>query len=244
MAGDLHFHDVLHKQSVHRYVNPCQMPEFGSPIEHLIRTEIVAPESLITPQDRDLSGYDLWSDLVLKREFARRFDARLPMQVPCGRYICKPVIGQLQKLVESRRPVPYFCLAMVVAVGVHKGKSVPWYWKYPGDRDDDFCRDCRNAGIHPDHMNLGCGFIAGGLHVVVREVRQGNRSFRHVSSVTALADLIPEAIWPSEAGKPAVKRREAPAAKLAVAAAVSLHVDEAGRERHGTSRGNEPPRTP
>ena len=90
------------------------------------RTKKVPPESLITPEDRDVRGYDLWGDLVVTRESARPFEDRVPMQVTAGRYVCKPVIGQLQKLFEARGPTPYFCLVMVVAVGPHKGKIVPW----------------------------------------------------------------------------------------------------------------------
>lgn len=208
----------------------------------------IPPETLIAAQDRDLSGYDLWSDLLLKREFARPFEGRLPMQVPGGRFICKPIIAQLQKVAEAKGLIPYFCLAMVVAVGPHKGKIVPWYWRYPGDRDDDFWRDCRNAGIHPDHMDLGCGFTGGGLHVVVRDVQRGKYSFRQVSSVTKLTGLFPEEIWPSEADKPSVKQRAALAAAraAAVAAAASLNAAGAGHEQHGASRvnANVPPAAP
>ena len=196
------------------------------------RPKKTPPESLITPEDRDVREYDLWENLVLKREFARPFEGRLPMQVPAGCYVCKPVIGQLQKVPEARGPIPYYCLAMVVAVGRHKGKIIPWYWPYPGKEHDDFWLDCQAAGVDPDHMDLGCGFAAGGLHVVVREVQEGKHSYRKVSSVTKLASLIPEAIWPTVADKPSVRAARTQAMRGAVAAAASLNADGAAHEQH------------
>jgi hypothetical protein len=188
------------------------------------RPKKVPPESLITPEDRDVRGYDLWDDLVVTREFARPFGDRVPMQVTAGRYVCKPVIGQLQKVLEARGLIPYYLLVMVVTAGPHKGKIVPWYWPYPGKGDDDFWRDCRAAGIDLDHMDPGCGFAGGGLHVVVREVRKGKEWCCEVSSVTKLASIIPEAIWPTEADKPSVRwaQKRVPATRSAVAAAASL----------------------
>ena len=198
------------------------------------RPKKIPPESLITPEDRDVRGYDLWGDLVVTRESARPFEDRVPMQVTAGRYVCKPVIGQLQKLFDARGPTPYFCLVMVVAVGQHKGKIVPWYWPYPGKGDDDFWRDCGAAGFDLDHMDLGCGFAGGGLHVVVRKVRKGKEWCCEVSSVTKLASIIPEAIWPTVADKPSVRRAQsrALAIRSAVAAAASLNAGGAVHEKH------------
>ena len=198
------------------------------------RPKKIPPESLITPEDRDVRGYDLWGDLVVTREFARPFGDRVPMQVTAGRYVCKPVIGQLQKSREARGPTPYFCLVMVVAVGQHKGKIVPWSWPYPGKGDDDFWRDCRAAGIDPNDMDLGCDFAGGGLHVVVREVRKGKEWCCEVSSVTKLSSVIPEAIWPTEADKPSVRwaQSRALATRSAVAAAASLNAGVASHQQH------------
>ena len=197
------------------------------------RTKKIPPESLITPEDREVRGYDLWSDLVVTRDCDRPFDARLPMQVPAGRYACKPVIGQLQKVLEARGLAPYYLLVMVVTAGPHKGKIVPWYWSYPCKGDDTFWRDCETAGIDPNHMDHGCGFAAGGLHVVVREVQKGKDWCHEVSSITKLASIVPEAIWPTEADKPSVRRAQsrALATRSAVAAAASLNVSGAVHEK-------------
>ena len=197
------------------------------------RPKKIPPESLITPEDRDVRGYDLWSDLVLKPASPRPFGGRVPMQVLAGHYVCMPVVGQLQKVLEARGPAPYYLLAMVVAVGPHKGKIVPWYWPYPCRGNDDFWRNCEAAGIDPNHMDDGCGFAGGGLLVVVREVQKGKDWCREVSSVTKLSSVIPEAIWPTEADKPSVRRAQsrALATRSAVAAAASLNAIGAVHEK-------------
>jgi len=179
-----------------------------------------------------MRGYELRGDLVLKQELARPFEGWLPMQVPVGCYVCRPVIGQLQKLLEARGPVPYYLLATVVAVGPHEGSIVPWYWPYPCQGDDKFWRDCEAAGIDPNLMDHGCSFTAGALQLVVRRVRKGKDWCREVSSVTNLASVIPEAIWPTEADKPSVKKARTHTTRSAVAAAASLHAGVTSHQQH------------
>ena len=55
-----------------------------------------------------------------------------------------------------------------------------------------------------------------------------------MSSITKLASIIPEAIWPTEADKPSVRRAQsrALATRSAVAAAASLNASGAMHEKH------------
>jgi hypothetical protein len=65
-----------------------------------------------------------------------------------------------------------------------------------------------------------------------------------VAYLAALANLIPEEIWPSEADRPSAKKARAEAMRSAVAAAASLDVYGAGRQQHGSDQSNEPPAAP
>ncbi len=70
--------------------------------------------------------------------------------------------------------------------------------------------------------------------MVVRKVRKGKEWCCEVSSVTKLASIIPEAIWPTVADKPSVRRAQsrALAIRSAVAAAASLNAGGAVHENH------------
>lgn len=184
------------------------------------------PQDYITKEDRNVAGFDPWASLQVASLERRQFEGRLEPEVPAGTYVCKPLFARLVTLPDGTRPSPYYCLVLVVAIGLQRGKLIAQYWPYPGEPWDLFERDCRAMGMDSAWFDDGCTFESGAILVRVDQLRRNDRPCKEVAVITKLSSALPEQIWPTAADKSSVRRaREAMAevAQHTVAAAAALY---------------------
>ncbi|GEM_PF-7010010 len=198
----------------------------------------------IKPHEREIdASYDVWDKVRPFFTGRRQYEGRLELEVPAGRYVCRPLFCGLVKLKERGAYRPYFYLVLVVACGKHQGKLVAKYWRYGEDPAGVFARDCKDMGVKADWFDRGCGFRSGGVVVRVAPITNEPKAPVEVAYLVALANAFPEEIWPCEADRPSVKKARAEAMRHAVAAA-SLDVDGLGYGQHGAGQRDEPSAAP